>query len=106
MKYINYTFLAGFLLSASACKEDFLQRDPGVAITEANVFTDPVLATRFADNTYNFLIDDYGRLSTLQNYKGTTGQFSDEAIFAETGTGHGIVTMNQGQFLDNLSTDV
>lgn len=106
MKYISYILLIGFLLSASACKEDFLQRDPGVAITQENVFIDPVLATRFADNSYNFLIDDYGRLSTLQNYKGTTGQFSDEAIFAEPSTGHGIVTMNQGQFLDNLSTDV
>lgn len=106
MKYINYIPLVGLLLGAVACKEDFLQRDPGVAITQENVFTDPVLATRFADNTYNFLIDDFGRLSTLQNYKGTTGQFSDEAIFAEPGTGHGIVTMNQGQFLDNLSTDV
>ena len=106
MKYISYILLVGFLLSASACKEDFLQRDPGVAITQENVFIDPVLATRFADNSYNFLIDDYGRLSTLQNYKGTTGQFSDEAIFAEPSTGHGIVTMNQGQFLDNLSTDV
>lgn len=106
MKYICYTLLLSFLLIDTSCKKDFLQRDPGVAITEDNVFTDPVLATRFADNSYNFLIDDYGRLSTLQTYKGTTGQFSDEAIFGETGTGHGIVTMNQGLFLDNLSTDV
>lgn len=106
MKYIYYTLLIGFLLLDVSCNKDFLQRDPGVAITETNVFTDPVLATRFADNTYNFLLDEYGRLSALQSHKGTTGQFSDEAIFGETSLGHGILTMNQGKFLDDFSTDV
>ncbi len=106
MKYICYTLFIGILVVAASCKKDFLQRDPGVAITETNVFTDPVLATRFADNTYNFLLDDYGRLSTLGSHKGTTGQFSDEAIFSETSLGHGVITMNQGKFLDNFSTDV
>ncbi|WP_019987315.1 RagB/SusD family nutrient uptake outer membrane protein [Rudanella lutea] len=106
MKYLHYTVLICLGLSLGACKEDFLQRDPGVAITQDDVFADPVLATRFADNTYNYLIDDYGRLSVLQNYKGTTGQFTDEAIFAEPNTGHGVLTMNQGKFLDGSSTDV
>ena len=106
MKFIYYTLLIGFLLLDVSCDKDFLQRDPGVAITETNVFTDPVLATRFADNTYNFLLDEYGRLSSLQSHKGTTGQFSDEAIFGETSLGHGILTMNQGKFLDDFSTDV
>ena len=106
MKFIYYTLLIGFLLLNVSCDKDFLQRDPGVAITETNVFTDPVLATRFADNTYNFLLDEYGRLSSLQSHKGTTGQFSDEAIFGETSLGHGILTMNQGKFLDDFSTDV
>ena len=58
MKFIYYTLLIGFLLLNVYCDKDFLQRDPGVAITETNVFTDPVLATRFADNTYNFLLDE------------------------------------------------
>jgi len=106
MKFIYYTLLIGFLLLDVSCEKDFLQRDPGVAITETNVFIDPVLATRFADNTYNFLLDEFGRLSTLQSHKGTTGQFSDEAIFGETSLGHGILTMNQGKFLDDFSTDV
>lgn len=102
----RYWPLLLLLLSTAACKEDFLQRDPGVAITQGNVFTDPVLATRFADNTYNFLLDDFGRISTLQSHKGTTGQLSDEAIMADALAGHGILTMNQGKFLDANSHDV
>ncbi|WP_266364857.1 RagB/SusD family nutrient uptake outer membrane protein [Tellurirhabdus rosea] len=102
-RYFSLLLLATLTMS---CEKDFLQRDPGVAISQNNVFTDPVLATRFADNSYNYLLDDFGRLSTLQNYKGTTGQFADEAIFAEPNTGHGVLTMNQGKFLDGLSTDV
>lgn len=106
MKKQTFTALLILVSLTFSCKENFLQRDPGVAISQEDVFTDPVLATRFADNTYNYLLDDYGRLSTLQNYKGTTGQFCDEAVFAEPNTGHGVLTMNQGKFLDALSTDV
>lgn len=107
MKFIRYTYLLLLAAGTFACsKQDFLQRDPGVAITEEAVFTDPVLATRFADNTYNYLLDDYGRLGTAQAYKGTTGQFSDEALFAEAIPVHGVLTMNQGNYLDVASTDV
>lgn len=106
MKLLRKTgFLLAVLLVFS-CQKDFLQRDPGVAISQENVFADPVLATRFADNTYNFLLDDFGRMSILQNYKGTTGQFADEAVLADPNTGHGVLTMNQGKFLDANSTDV
>ncbi|WP_234735774.1 RagB/SusD family nutrient uptake outer membrane protein [Tellurirhabdus bombi] len=106
MKNLKYTLLFLLVTTTFSCKEDFLQRDPGVAIAQDDVFRDPVLATRFADNTYNFLLDDYGRLSLAQDYKGTTGQFTDEAIFGATDLNHGIVTMNQGKFLDGNSTDV
>ena len=99
---ISILLIAGLL----ACKQDFLQRDPGVAVSKENVFTDPVLATRFADNTYNYLLDDFGRLSTSQNYKGGTGQFCDEGVLADPSTSHGVLTMNQGKYLDGQSTDV
>lgn len=104
----NFKYILFFILivATASCKKDFLQRDPGVAITEEQVFADPLLAYRFADNTYNYLLDDFGRLSTTQAYKGMTGQFSDEAVMAEPNTAHGILTMNQGKYLDDLSTDV
>ncbi|NID09318.1 RagB/SusD family nutrient uptake outer membrane protein [Fibrivirga algicola] len=107
MKLVRNTLLLLLVAGTFACSnKDFLQRDPGVAITDEAAFSDPVLATRFADNTYNYLLDDYGRLSTAQVYKGTTGQFTDEAVFAEILTVHGVVTMNQGNFQDGASTDV
>ncbi len=107
MKHNIYFLLLGALLLATACKEDFLQRDPGAPISKEDVFSDPLLAARFADNSYNFLIDDYGRISQAQRHKGTTGQFSDEAI----GSGAAdflpyMTVMNQGNFLDPLATDV
>ncbi len=105
-KYTIGFLLLGVLLSTS-CKEDFLQRDPGAPITSEDVFNDPVLASRFADNSYNFLVDDYGRISQAQRHKGTTGQFTDEAI----GSGAAdflpyMAVMNQGRFLDPQATDV
>jgi hypothetical protein len=106
MSKLKYTASVILLLALASCKKDFLQRDPGVAINEDKVFSDPLLAYRFADNTYNFLLDDFGRLGTAQTYKGMTGQFSDEAIFAEAIVAHGVLTMNQGKFLDDASGDV
>ena len=106
MTLIRYSVPIFLIAGLLACKEDFLQRDPGVAVSKENVFTDPVLATRFADNTYNYLLDDFGRLSTSQNYKGGTGQFCDEGVLADPTTSHGVLTMNQGKYLDGSSTDV
>ncbi|MFD2286233.1 RagB/SusD family nutrient uptake outer membrane protein [Pedobacter petrophilus] len=65
------------LLGQAGCKKDFLQLDLGTTLPEEKVFADPLLTTRFADNAYNFMIDDYGRLQ--DTYKGTTGQLTDEA---------------------------
>ena len=102
MKNSISLLLLGTLLLTASCKKDFLQRDPGVPISEEDVFKDPVLAARFADNSYNFLLDDYGRLEAT--HKGTTGQFTDEAIFSG---GNGAVTpMNQGNFDNPNASDV
>lgn len=65
------------LLGQTGCKKDFLQLDLGTRLPEEKVFADPMLTVRYADNAYNFMIDDYGRLQ--DTYKGTTGQFTDEA---------------------------
>jgi hypothetical protein len=89
----------------SSCNKDFLQRDPGAPISGEDVFGDPVLAARFADNTYNYLLDDFGRMS--QNYKGTTGQFCDEAVASAASDSYPFVSvMTTGKFLDPTATDV
>ena len=92
-----------YCLNAVSCKKDFLQRDPGVPISGDSVFGDPVLASRYADNAYNFLINDYLRLDGNGN-KGTTGEFTDEAVFA--GAPLPISSMNTGNFLNTGATDV
>lgn len=106
MKRIILIF-TGLIIFGASCKKDFLQRDPGAPISEENVFNDPLLANRFADNSYNYLIDDYGRLSLAQGYKGMTGQFSDESIGSAAADFLPYISvMNQGLFLDPLATDV
>jgi hypothetical protein len=65
------------LIGLTGCKKDFLQLDLGTRLPEDKVFADPQLTARYADNAYNYMIDDYGRLQ--DTYKGTTGQLADEA---------------------------
>ncbi|PWG79220.1 RagB/SusD family nutrient uptake outer membrane protein [Pararcticibacter amylolyticus] len=101
MKTIKLLLLCISILCASACKKDFLQRDVGVQMTLDEVFANPLQASRYADNTYTFSLNDYGRLN---GYKGMVSEFTDEsitnAIQAE------ITPMNQGNFLDPGATDV
>lgn len=47
------------LLCSTSCKKDFLQRDPGVAIDLQKIFSDPVLAAKFGDESYNYLWNDF-----------------------------------------------
>jgi hypothetical protein len=105
MKYFFLSFLCMAFVGITGCKKDFLQRDPGAPITRENVFGDPVLASRFADNSYNYMIDEFGRMS--QGYKGTTGQFCDEAISSGASDSYPFVAvMTSGKFLDPSATDV
>jgi len=79
-----------------SCKKDFLERTPGVALSEDAVFADPVLATQFADKAYTFLVDDYAR---FDSHRGASSQASDEAV---SGTATGTVRyLNQGLFHDH-----
>lgn len=98
-KYAKYCLFI-IIVCTSSCKKDFLQLDLGTALPEDKVFTDPLLAARYADNAYNFMIDDYGRMGDI--YKGTTGQLSDEA----TGGGGNLSVMWQGNYLNAGAPDV
>lgn len=101
MKSQIYIVACFCIFSVASCKKDFLQRDPGVPIDFGKVFSDPMLAAGFGDNSYNFLLDDYARLST-QN--GMTSQFSDESV---SNTGDLVVNLiNTGRHLHPGATDV
>lgn len=105
MNFFAKLFLFSTIIISTSCKKDFLQRDPGAPITGENVFRDPVLAARFADNSYNYNLDEYGRMS--QGYKGTTGQFCDEAVASGASDSYPFISiMTLGKFLDPSATDV
>lgn len=101
MKRIQYLFTLLLLMLSFSCKKDFLQRDTGVPIDINKLFGDPRLAAGFANNSYSFLIKEFSRLAA---HRGTTGQFSDEAI-SNDGEGP-ISVMNTGQFLLSNAVDV
>lgn len=89
-KYITILFFALFLIS---CKKDFLERTPGVALNEDQIFADPAQAAKFADNAYNYVITKYVRFN---DHRGCTSQASDEAV---SGNSEGSITsLNRGLY--------
>lgn len=99
MKIFNYKLILFAFLAASifaACKKSFLERTPGVALSEEAVFADPLLSAQFADKAYTFLVDDYVR---FDSHRGASSQASDEAV---SGTTNGSIRyLNQGLFHDH-----
>lgn len=75
--YQKYSIIILLSLFATACKNNYLDRTPGVALDEIHVFADPILAAQFADNAYNYRIIDYARFN---DHRGSTSQASDEAV--------------------------
>ncbi|RZL66533.1 MAG: RagB/SusD family nutrient uptake outer membrane protein, partial [Pedobacter sp.] len=55
--YLKYTIIFTLILSSVSCKKDFLERTPGVALNEEQIFADPAQAAKFADNAYNYVIN-------------------------------------------------
>ncbi|RYZ15763.1 MAG: RagB/SusD family nutrient uptake outer membrane protein, partial [Sphingobacteriales bacterium] len=65
-------------------------------LDEEKIFADPVLASQYADNAYNFLVDEYARFNA---HRGITGQASDEAV---SGNGEvSIRTLTNGTYHDH-----
>ena len=94
-KIITIT-IAVLLLTQVSCKKDFLDRTPGATLPEDAVFADPTLASQYAINAYNFLVDDYVRFN---DHRGTTSQASDEAVSGNLDPS--VLTLNQGLFHDH-----
>ena len=97
MKSSNYIILLMLLwFTMASCDKDFLDRAPGVNLTEEQIFLDPVLAAQYANNAYNHLIDEYARFNA---HRGITGQAADEAV---TGNGEiSIRTLTNGTYHDH-----
>lgn len=92
----SFVVLVTLLLS---CKKDYLQRDVSVVQEKKDVFADPVLASRFADASYSYIINDYGRMgSGGQPYRGSLAEFADEAVSGNNEAG--IVAVNSGAWMD------
>ncbi|WP_316805449.1 RagB/SusD family nutrient uptake outer membrane protein [Pedobacter nototheniae] len=97
MKHFKiYTAIALLTLFSVSCKKDYLERTPGVALSEDDIFADPTQAARFADNAYNYQITKYVRFN---DHRGCTAQASDEAV---SGNSEGTVTtLNRGLYHDH-----
>ncbi|MFC7000025.1 RagB/SusD family nutrient uptake outer membrane protein [Rufibacter roseus] len=83
-------------LGFTSCNDDFLDRAPNVNLSDDEIFADPLLASRFADNAYNHLIDDYARFNS---HRGTTSQASDEAVSGNNDVS--VRTLNLGTYHDH-----
>ncbi|RYE37085.1 MAG: RagB/SusD family nutrient uptake outer membrane protein [Sphingobacteriaceae bacterium] len=94
-------FTVVFLLSCLivSCKKNYLDRAPGIALDEEKVFSDPVQAARFADNAYNYLINDYIRFN---DHRGSTSQASDEAVSGNSESS--VTTLNRGLYHDHSTS--
>lgn len=91
--YKIYTAVFLLTLCLVSCSKDFLERTPGVALSEEEVFSDPAQAARFADNAYNYVITKYVRFN---DHRGCVAQASDEAV---SGNSEGTVTtLNRGLY--------
>lgn len=92
-KYFKHIAVLLIIVGFVSCKKDFLERTPGVAISEEEIFANPALAARFADNAYNYLIHKYVRFN---DHRGCVAQASDEAV---SGNSEGTVTsLNRGLY--------
>ncbi len=92
-KYTKYIAILFIMLFSISCKKDFLERTPGVALDEDQIFADPAQAAKFADNAYNYVITKYVRFN---DHRGCTAQASDEAV---SGNSEGSVTsLNRGLY--------
>jgi hypothetical protein len=97
--YKIFTAIVLLSLFVTSCKKNFLDRAPGIALDEEKVFSDPVQAARYADNAYNYLINDYVRFN---DHRGSTSQASDEAVSGNSE--YTVTTLNRGLYHDHSTS--
>jgi hypothetical protein len=97
--FLHKTIILLVILTNASCVKSFLDRTPGVPLDDDKVFADPVQAARFADNAYNYLINDYARFN---DHRGSTSQASDEAVSGNSESS--VTTLNRGLYHDHSNT--
>lgn len=82
------TIVAGVTFFATSCNDDFVNTQPLGQVSEAAVWTDPVLSERFVVNIYSYIGQGGFNEEMLAS-------LSDEAMF--THTGRGITTITESR---------
>ncbi len=98
---ISIAFFVTTLLLFS-CKKDFLQKDTGVEISNDDVFSSQLYTTSFANNSYNFLIDDFAYFTSGNT--GNTSELTDESIDSQNLLAVNLI--NQGALLNPNAGDM
>lgn len=96
MKKINLFSLICFVTLLVGCNDKFLEVAPEVAIDEAKVFSDPILAAQFADNAYRYRPDDYLRWNSITGMS----QVTDESVGTDI-TSNLLYSMQKGMWHDH-----
>ena len=97
MKVFYYLLMGAFAAaSTSSCKKNYLDKAPSVVLPEDSVFSKPLLASQYADNAYNFLLNDYARFN---DHRGISGQAADEGVSGNNDVG--VRTLTLGTYHDH-----
>ncbi|MDD5053124.1 MAG: RagB/SusD family nutrient uptake outer membrane protein [Sulfuricurvum sp.] len=96
MKKINLFSIICFVTLLVGCNDKFLDVAPDVAIDEAKVFSNPVLAAQYADNAYRYRPDDYLRWNSIAGMSNVT----DESVGTDI-TSTLIYTLQKGMWHDH-----
>lgn len=96
MRKINIASIVLFVTLLVGCNDKFLDVAPEVAIDEAKVFSDPVLAAQFADNAYRYRPDDYLRWNSITGMSNAT----DESVGTDISSNL-LYSMQKGMWHDH-----
>jgi hypothetical protein len=94
MKLKNWIFLALVSLSVISCKDDFLDRAPGLNLDEVKVFTIFENAQRFHADIYSHLQDGFNRLGNYQPVPMSSAADESDSYMGY----HGTQTLNFGSY--------
>ena len=82
------------LITASACQKHFLDNAPLTQYSDANVWQDSSLITRFVDNIYGNIISNYDFIA----YSGLLASITDESKLNNPYSAYTDNLVNTGQY--------
>jgi hypothetical protein len=97
-KIKNITLIVLIIFITTSCERSFLDKAPSVNLPEDRIFKDPILAVQYANNAYNFLVQDDARMNS---HRGITGQFADEAVSGNNEPS--VLLINQGNYHEHYN---